>query len=464
MTDDRYLVVAQDIYEKRAISKFNVFPTHYKMRHGMCVQSDKPNSELGISQFYFPTEVWTGEIREYEVPWTDGKNHRTPYQKKTYNVMESFFKDWTQACYVLKNYKQVMSGLNHYRRDVIIQDFDIDYSVDKICDIQELCVSHNIPLFNYVCIHKKTNHFQVGWLLDTPFLAKKDKFFGEEYHTLRRQMNALFGGDPHCANGFIKNPLCVKDIDTKWYSKVPVDREELLCFVNLASDSSTEAAKPSKKRTEKKVKTFTNDLGSRNCFAFNEGRTLCFQYMNKHNGEAPSMDWMMETLIKLEEEFVKYDGRTIETVGEIKSTANSVLNFCKANWKKNAGGAGSYNYEYGHEVQTAQKHLKCLQYFKLVREGYSKKEISEIMEVGLSTLYRYKDEQEARDYLTEFYKSHKRDYGRLTNEICEEIELYIEFELVEPKTEEEYFQLYAIHNSSKYRKEGVNPWTFIRAA
>ena len=342
MTINNNLVTIEDFqnyYEEdyALLTKFNQLPNQYKKNHGICCQYDKPIDGESIVQFYLPTQYATGEIGYYYTDWNDDKNHRTPQKKCKYQKQEFFFSNYVEALDAANNYRQILAGLTHNRRDVIILDVDETFDEDHLQMIDNISNIYGIPHYNYVLINDRTQHYQIGWFLDRPFY--KDRYtneFSSDYSELRNALNRLFLGDVNCKNGLIKNPCCQRDMTTYWYDLVteslipgsdaliaPVNRDDLRHSVLLAFEDTygmtlneyilmekEEHAEKAKKLNLSKEATDrllhysesfanrdTSDINSRHTYSFEYATKDCFRYMNEHKGTAPNIDWIISRII-----------------------------------------------------------------------------------------------------------------------------------------------------------------------
>ena len=87
------------------------------------------------------------------------KDEKPIYIKtQNYDSIQKVWSDYPQ-------YKQTSAGLNHYRRDVVIADFDASIEVfNKVFPLSGL------PEFSYILINKSSGHVQAGYFLTSPFV------------------------------------------------------------------------------------------------------------------------------------------------------------------------------------------------------------------------------------------------------------------------------------------------------
>lgn len=87
---------------------------------------------------------------------------------------EILYNDIREAWKQLREYKQVSTGLNHYRRDVFVIDSDYENPIDY----DEKIFGENglLPKYSYRIINKETGHCQYGYFLDDAILPDSEEF------------------------------------------------------------------------------------------------------------------------------------------------------------------------------------------------------------------------------------------------------------------------------------------------
>lgn len=222
-------------------TKFQPVQTFAKYHNGFNTCKDKDELHLGKS---FPSKTWKGELRpRIQVEDARLKKDGTPYPRKTgdpeydpitrtwkYNcvaaVLEPISKDIQSFWACLHMNRQVSTGLTHDDRWVLVGDFDDELlSPEKMMELEIICAAENIPHFTYLERHMNNDHFQVGWILDEPFLLPKEH---DLYCACIHRIAELFGSDPNFTGWNIKNPVCSSDnTDTYWYNDT-INKTELV--------------------------------------------------------------------------------------------------------------------------------------------------------------------------------------------------------------------------------------------
>ena len=182
----------RDFNKKKAFRKY----------HGFNTSADKSKSDQNK---YFMTDY----LAEYKKV----KNSKTGrYNKKP--IYKPLFNSLHQAFQVASCQRQVFTGLNHTRRDLVVVDFDNKecfHLTDQQLAIQDIvsrCHATDIPIPSYVEFHNDSGHYQAGWYLAEYFVNySKDATRTAEYRYLTRCMAEIFDGDRSFKGGNIKNPF-----------------------------------------------------------------------------------------------------------------------------------------------------------------------------------------------------------------------------------------------------------------
>lgn len=220
---DRYM----NYYQYCKSFGFNTCPTKEDLKHGMG----------------FPSRIWRGQIgpNNYITPAKFHKNG-TPYKKTVNNavydpvakvwrhtgtkaVMEWISEDIQSYWLYLHENMQVSAGLTRKERRVLVADFDNAMEEADLFELEIVCMNAGLPHFTYLERHLNNNHFQIGWILDRPFI-----YDGEQslYCACIHSLAALFGSDPNFTGWHIKNPVCSNgQTITDWYNDC-VSKDEMV--------------------------------------------------------------------------------------------------------------------------------------------------------------------------------------------------------------------------------------------
>lgn len=196
----------------------------------------------------FPSLVWTGELTDYTYK-TDPKFKKdgTPYRKRAGNpVYDPAEKKWIHhgqkavMAYIsediqsfwlhLNRNRQVSSGLTHNERRVLVCDFDDDPLREGLLEeLEIICQSAGLPHFTYLERHMDNDHFQIGWILDKPFIYYSNEFKSEKSLFCRciHKLADIFDSDHAFTGWHIKNPVCVFKTDTRWFNDM-VSKEKMI--------------------------------------------------------------------------------------------------------------------------------------------------------------------------------------------------------------------------------------------
>ena len=212
--------------------------------------------------------------------------------KKINNKYESIYKNILDFAKTYQEYKQISSGLNHYRRDIVIVDIDENIHEPTI-------IANSFPIKpNAYSYNKKNGHCQYQWFLNEPMRPN------EEWNKLRKLMNKNcinftgFKGDINWTGWQIRNPYYFCDqYENKIYSENLVSSTELYQKFYIRRVKKNQSIVKITKQLNKKIKQKQSNTSSssicidvaqlnnesRNYRVFLEACNLAFEYDNKQD-------------------------------------------------------------------------------------------------------------------------------------------------------------------------------------
>jgi hypothetical protein len=305
---------------------------------------------------YFPTSLPTDEVilKENGVYQRNYGTHTkgdTKYKKvfKYRTVYNNIFDAWKAVAELEPHAKQVSSGLNHSRRDVLVCDIDAEINdPDIIYRLKELHC-------NYIIRNPKTNHLQVGWKYDKPLL---EQYSGKEIHRrnilkineyVRQQVakrnkdvNLNKVGDDNYNGWQCKNPYCT-DLQLVYMneeSSIPNNLEAL----NVAKHYSKQSPAIAEQVAETDIldvlssslyninkvtvnSNTSNNSDSSDYYIYTNLRTVIWSYMRTHEHKAPTFDEMWSMAQQLNREAAVKTGKGLQPDSEVKQVVK-----CTGRW------------------------------------------------------------------------------------------------------------------------------------
>lgn len=318
------------------------------------------------------------------------------YRKKRGKNEFYSYKTWIQGCQYLSEYKQVTIGTCLSTRDVIIVDIDRDYPGQD--SILTTCENYNLPYPTFIVVHTNTNHYQLQWLLDEPFVCifwglipGYDNSERDLYNTVIDTIAPIFGGDLNFTGCWCKNPFAERDI-VRMEVGGTYNKDSLIQAIMAHKAPITPALEEVHEIRAKEVERLatTTIVGevddSRNCYAFDKTRKHLFNL--KRQGKEISLELTIELLEEYEWEFIysplnKKGKCSIESPSEIMNTARGIYNYvkshpCKVKYDKKS----RHRSEETRSISALVNRLLC---FKL-RGSYTIKQIAEKLGIGKSTV------------------------------------------------------------------------------
>lgn len=341
-------------------------------------------------------------------------------RKKITNDIQVLYK-------ICEDYRQVPAGLTRKERNVVVCDFDTKFSEELWREIVDKINDNNIPMFTYIEIHfdrkekeEDENHFQIGWVLDEPFIYGgnnyyEDKFvdFSERelYLKMIKGLASLLGSDKAFTGFNIKNPCCVRNTQTYWFNDVVSKRELTKAFMvlyhkdnptlvdgekeNTFSDihstiTSIPTTKPMVSKKDRSKDNLTDkELSSRHFWLMKFLREGLWAY-RREKGNFPPLDDVYAMAMEIEKEGLNFNHKSsTRNCKTIKYDADKILEFCEKKYVKFDNKERS---EYGHLSQSCYKQIRLIKAKHMKLQGKKVKEIAK--ELGTS-------EKSIRNYLKE---------------------------------------------------------------
>lgn len=364
----------------------------------------------------FPTAEYIGEsdiyVRREKASFK--KSGDLIYRQSFNPTFDADTNEWLYDCYspkfrpitddiqtlyeLCRDYRQVSAGKNHYERQVIVGDFDIDFEANTIDSLNYICEVNNIPHFTYLERHLDSNHYQVGWVLDQPLIVKNcyGRFTFEHilYLDLIKKIAQLFGSDPNYKGWWIKNPNCERLTDARWFNDTVSKDAFLTAFENISVLPIPKTCSSADKPKRGKV------ADSRNDYLMQRLREWIWDRMR--NGNKPSIREASEEGRRIAAEAGSITQKGKQQRFEIEATIYSVYRWALLKFKPVRPMEVPLNYW----VSKAKKEIKLINTYEVFKrhceEGLSfaangnlkKSEIvKEVAKVN------NEDERSARDHL-----------------------------------------------------------------
>lgn len=307
----------------------------------------------------FPTAEYLGEYDTYQ------KREKAKYKKDgslrkrtRFNPLyDTDKKEWIYTCYspvlspltddiqilyeICKEYRQVSSGKNHRERQVIVADVDEDFTSDTISILESICNEKNIPHFTYLEHHLDSNHYQFGWVLDSPFIVlngyNKQTPEYRQYLNLIKKVAYVFNSDPNYKGWWMKNPNGVNNTETFWFNDT-VSKESLvssldLCFEESENDTEEPVVVQTTRDAVETRKDIKSGKMSRNDYLLNNLRSWIWDYM-KATGQIPPYSLVRAEGNKIADEAGIISGKGKQNESEIEATVKAVYGWSKKQFVK----------------------------------------------------------------------------------------------------------------------------------
>lgn len=423
----------------------------YKKTHGF---NSAPCKEESFNNSYIMTDYICGYTKVLNKK--TNRYNKKPIYKKLYDSLDSAFK-------ANASQRQVFTGLNHYRRDLIVCDidssenyfpcFDTSSQLERITYIHSLCKEYSLPKPSYIEFHKDSGNCQLGWYLDEYFInynREGNDIKSNLYKDLIQGLAFLFKSDTGFKGGNIKNPYH-KNNTAYFHSVSPINTEGFIEGVQQAlSNLGRTLTKPrgiSKVKKRRTLdKSFQRDIKvsnetSRNCYAVSHTRSWVFIYMREHGGKLPSFEETYKVFEGFEIKSLPLVGKyEIENSAQISASCRSLLNFCKKNYDEKKAKEIISN-SVSREIQDKRRHSSiitkkaqsAIRYFRAInlkRQGYTQKEIARELcctQASVSILFKKYTEDICLDNLVNYVRYHINSSQQKHIALIEEIKSILPF-------------------------------------
>lgn len=404
----------------RQLSEFNQKKSFRKF-HGFNTSVDKSVSNLNE---YFMTDYVAG-YHEVKNPKT-GRRNKKPIYKPLFESLHSAFK-------CASGQRQVFTGLNHLRRDLVVADVDCHeclHSQDQqwaIDHIFKTCECFDIPFPSYVEFHNDSGHYQIGWYLEEYFVNYGyDNQITSEYRILTRWLAELFGGDSSFKGGNIKNPFHV--LNTAYFFNLEkLNVKNLFERVERAYNSFNKIENPNTlvgffEHGDKNDHLYGFDFSiekSRNCYAYKATIGWVFSYMRSHNDMMPSQSEIEYMFSLFEIESLQYNGKPhIEDAMTIKRSAEGVAAFCSKHYDRQK--ASKFALKCREVSLTVRQANQAINFFKIKflidNQKMSQSKIARKIACSQATVHNIlqKPQKEYIDYLKKYQSTfeHSKDSSK----------------------------------------------------
>ena len=309
-------------------------------------------------------------------------------QTQNYNSIQKVWSDYPQ-------YKQTSAGLNHYRRDVIIADFDA-----TLGEFNEVFNSSGLPKFSYILINKSSGHVQAGYILKTPFVwTPYNETEKELYLKCKRNLNSLCPD-----NGYkgwrCKNPY-YKEFETTW-NNVIYDKEfitEILCKINSDNNRYIKNKKKFNKDTSMEKRKsgiqYERTAGRNNYYLYN---TIKYYSNCKTNNvimsEEELLNWLVENERTLRSELYNLNPNIQNedlSKKELFSICSNAKKYVDINYNKDKAGRYSKTQrENSIELRQLESERKFIDFCDYMDGGVDFKEILPLVGIKKTVGYEYR--------------------------------------------------------------------------
>ncbi len=350
---------------------------------------------------YFPTSLPTDEVilketnevyqRDYGVHKKGDKKYKKIFKYRT--VYNDIFSAWKAVTNTEPHAKQVSSGLNHKRRDILICDIDVEVNDP---DVIEKLKNMNC---NYIIRNPKTKHLQVGWKYDKPLwvdyggskihrsnILKINEYVRQQVARRNKDVDLNKVGDD-CYTGWqCKNPYC-KDLELLYINEEKTIPSNLETF-NVAKQYKV---LPNAKVSNPVYKTnsssfYCNNTNitvdnkqSRDYYIYTNLRTKIWDFMRNNDDKQPTFEEMWSMAQQLNEEAAVKTGKGIMPDNEVLKVVKCTGKWAIDHFRRidNKTNEGSFYRNKATRYENAVRYAKSL-----ILWGKVKKETGSTREVA----------------------------------------------------------------------------------
>lgn len=347
-------------------------------------------------------------LNSQQMEFSSEKDQKPIYVKtQNYNSIQKVWFEYS-------NYKQTSAGLNHFRRDVIIADFDA--SVEEFNGVFN---NSGLPKFSYVLINKTSGHVQAGYILKTPFVwTPYNESEKELYLKCKRNLNS-FCPDNGYKGWRCKNPY-YEEFETTW-NDITYDKKfitKTLLDINTNNILYKKINNNDNKTEKRKNRIQTEKTSGRNNFYLYK-TTVFYSNCKTKNIELTLQelkDWLSENEESFRVELLDLNpdienGPLPEK--EIFSICKSAKKYVDRNYlKSKAGGYSQQQRENSLEIRQLESEKKFIDFCDYMDYGISFKETLELVGIKKTVGYGYRKlYSELLENRTYYYFRESKGYG-----------------------------------------------------
>lgn len=325
-------------------------------------------------------------LNSQQMEFSSEKDENPIYVKtQNYNSIQKVWSEYS-------NYKQTSAGLNHFRRDVIIADFDA-----SVEEFNEVFNNSGLPKFSYVLVNKTSGHVQAGYILKTPFIwTQKNESEKELYLKCKRNLNS-FCPDNGYKGWRCKNPY-YEEFETTW-NDITYDKEFITeNLLNINSNIIVyRKINNNDNKTEKRKNRIQHERteGRNNYYLY---KTTVFYSKCKTQNIMLTLqeleNWLSENEDCFRAELLDLNP-DIENAPlpekEIYSICNSAKKYVDRNYKKSkAGGYTKQQRENSLEIRQLESERKFIDFCDYIDGGMEFNEILKILRIKKTSGYEYR--------------------------------------------------------------------------
>ena len=402
-----------------------------------------------------PSEDWSDiiliESGVYKRNYLSHKKGDIKYRKVLAKYPSKLTPNIVAAWRAAYDYPTVSYGLACWRRETIIIDSDVVYeSLDEAFKIiTEFEKAFNIPQHNYILQNPSTGHCQFGWFIDSKDYFTKNDFpkFNEIIKAFAKGYSSVTGfeGDicfngPACKNPFYEGFNQRFDSIELYNKKDFIKSSERIYYKLMKDDINTPLISPLYNNTvvtkkdaiykytsKKGSHTFGNET-SRDYWEAKLLREWIWNYMRKHNNEAPSSQESRTQLNIIADDAAKLSGKGIRhSDTELNCLHQSTYKWAVSHYKQfkkdeNCSNNNNKGAAFGRYIQSLRSYLLMNEIWKYKDSDYSMRQIAD--KVGCSVMTVSRSMKTRND--TEILSKIVSDIERF-NDYCNKYDMSIEY-------------------------------------
>lgn len=339
-----------------------------------------------VQQEFFLTDKQKIFLNSIQMEFSSEKDEKPIYIKtQNYDSIQKVWSDYS-------DYKQTSAGLNHYRRDVIIADFDASLE-----EFNEIFNNAGLPKFSYILVNKNSGHVQAGYILKTPFVwTPFNETEKELYLKCKRNLNS-FCPDNGYKGWRCKNPY-YKEFETTW-NNVIYDKDYItgiLLYINSNNNLYIKKYNKDNKTDKRKLgRKFERIAGRNNYYLY---KTIKYYSQCKTDNLIISLEkltsWLEENEFSFRQELyslnqnIKNEPLPKE---ELISVCKNAKKYVDKNYDKDKIGRYSKTQrENSLELRQIESERKFIDFCDYMDGGVDFKEILPLVGIKKTVGYEYK--------------------------------------------------------------------------